>query len=42
MPQVIRERRDGLAVITLNRPEKHSAFAPDRIVRLRPPSLVGH
>ncbi len=34
MPQIIFEKRDGIAYITLNRPEKRNALSPEMIVRL--------
>lgn len=34
MPQVLFEKRDGIAFITLNRPEKRNALSPEMIVRL--------
>lgn len=33
-PHVIYEKRDGIAYITLNRPEKRNAFSPEMLVRL--------
>lgn len=33
-PQVLFETRDGIAHVTLNRPEKHNALTPEMIVRL--------
>ncbi len=34
MSHVLFEKRDGVAYVTLNRPEKHNAFSPEMIVRL--------
>ena len=34
MPDVIYEKRDGVATITLNRPERRNAFSPESIIRL--------
>lgn len=34
MPQIIFEKRDGVAYITLNRPEKRNALSPEMVVRL--------
>lgn len=34
MPDLIYEKRDGIARITLNRPERRNAFSPESIVRL--------
>ena len=34
MSHVIFEKRDGVAYVTLNRPEKRNAFSPEMIVRL--------
>ena len=33
-PHVIFEKRDGIAFVTLNRPEKRNAFSPEMLVRL--------
>ena len=33
-PHVIYEKRDGIAYVTLNRPEKRNAFSPEMLVRL--------
>ena len=33
-PQVIYERRDGIAYVTLNRPEKRNALTPEMVIRL--------
>ena len=33
-PHVLFEKRDGIAYVTLNRPEKRNAFSPEMIVRL--------
>ncbi|MGH2406184.1 MAG: enoyl-CoA hydratase-related protein, partial [bacterium] len=34
MPAVIYEKRNGIAYVTLNRPEVHNAMDPETIVRL--------
>lgn len=34
MSHVLVERQDGIAIVTLNRPEKRNAFSPEMIVRL--------
>ncbi|MEZ5657373.1 MAG: enoyl-CoA hydratase-related protein [Burkholderiaceae bacterium] len=34
MTQVLFEQRDGVAIVTLNRPEKRNALSPEMIVRL--------
>ena len=34
MSQLLVERRDGVAIVTLNRPEKRNALSPEMIVRL--------
>lgn len=34
MSQILVERRDGVAIVTLNRPEKRNALSPEMIVRL--------
>ncbi len=34
MPHVEFEKRDGIAYVTLNRPEKHNALSPEMVVRL--------
>lgn len=34
MPQILVERRGGVAIVTLNRPEKRNALSPEMIVRL--------
>ncbi|GAC1373902.1 MAG: crotonase/enoyl-CoA hydratase family protein [Acidimicrobiales bacterium] len=33
-PEVLFEKRDGIAYVTLNRPEKHNAITPEMVVRL--------
>jgi len=33
-PHVLFEKRDGIGLVTLNRPEKRNAFSPEMIVRL--------
>ena len=33
-PHVLYEKRDGIATVTLNRPDKRNAFSPEMIVRL--------
>ena len=33
-PQVLIERRDAIAIVTLNRPDKRNALSPEMIVRL--------
>lgn len=33
-PHVLYEKRDGIAYVTLNRPEKRNAFSPEMLVRL--------
>jgi enoyl-CoA hydratase len=33
-PHVIYDKRDGIAYVTLNRPEKRNAFSPEMLVRL--------
>ena len=33
-PPVLYEKRDGVATVTLNRPEKRNAFSPEMLVRL--------
>ena len=34
MSQILVEKRDGIAIVTLNRPEKRNALSPEMIVRL--------
>lgn len=34
MPHVLYEKHDGVATITLNRPERRNAFSPESIIRL--------
>ena len=34
MPDLLYEKRDGIAILTLNRPEKRNAFTPEMLVRL--------
>lgn len=34
MPDLLYEKRDGVATITLNRPERRNAFSPETMVRL--------
>ena len=34
MSQIVVERRDGIAIVTLNRPEKRNALSPEMVVRL--------
>ena len=34
MPDLIYEKRDGVAFLTLNRPERRNAFSPESIIRL--------
>ena len=34
MSQILVERRDGIAIVTLNRPEKRNALSPEMVVRL--------
>ena len=34
MPDLIFEKRDGIALITFNRPERRNAFSPESIIRL--------
>ena len=34
MPDLIFEKRDEIALITLNRPERRNAFSPETIIRL--------
>jgi enoyl-CoA hydratase len=34
MPDLIYEKHDGIATITLNRPERRNAFSPESIIRL--------
>lgn len=34
MPQILFEKRDGVAYITLNRPEKRNALSPEMVVRM--------
>lgn len=34
MPQILFEKRDGVAYVTLNRPEKRNALSPEMVVRL--------
>ena len=34
MPHLLTERRDGIAIVTLNRPEKRNALSPEMVVRL--------
>ena len=33
-PHVLYEKRDGIAYVTLNRPDKRNAFSPEMLVRL--------
>ena len=33
-PHVLYEKRDGIACVTLNRPDKRNAFSPEMVVRL--------
>lgn len=34
MPDLFYEKRDGIAILTLNRPEQRNAFSPETIIRL--------
>ncbi|MAG29374.1 MAG: enoyl-CoA hydratase [Deltaproteobacteria bacterium] len=34
MPDLLYEKRDGIAILTLNRPERRNAFSPETMVRL--------
>jgi len=34
MPDLLYEKREHVALITLNRPEKRNAFSPESLVRL--------
>ena len=34
MPDLLYEKRDGIAILTLNRPEQRNAFSPETMVRL--------
>ena len=34
MPHILTEQHDGIAVVTLNRPEKRNALSPEMVVRL--------
>ena len=34
MPDLLYEKRDGIAILTLNRPERRNAFSPESLVRL--------
>ena len=34
MPDLIYKKEDGVATITLNRPERRNAFSPESIIRL--------
>ena len=33
-PHLLVDKRDGIAYVTLNRPEKRNAFSPEMLVRL--------
>ena len=33
-PHLLVEKRDGIAYVTLNRPDKRNAFSPEMLVRL--------
>ena len=33
-PQILIDREDAIAIVTLNRPEKRNALSPEMIVRL--------
>jgi enoyl-CoA hydratase/carnithine racemase len=32
MPDLLYEKRDGIAILTLNRPEQRNAFSPETII----------
>ena len=34
MPDLLYEKRDGVAIITFNRPERRNALSPETLVRL--------
>ena len=34
MSHLLTEYRDGIAIVTLNRPEKRNALSPEMVVRL--------